>query len=155
MTTTVLEPMVEFDRLFNTMFSRFLANGNGNGSVRSFVPATDIVVNDDEVLVHFDLPGLDADSLEIELENDVLTVRGERKLPYSADDEQKAWYRIERGFGKFERVLRVPTGLDPDAIDAQLVNGVLTLRIQKPETLKPHRVQIKAGETRQLEAAAA
>jgi HSP20 family protein len=103
-----------------------------------------------------DVPGLSADKLDIELENDVLTVRGERPSPYVTEGEQRAWQRIERGFGRFERSLRVPQGLDPEAVAAELVDGVLTIRIPKPETAKPRRVEIKpAGETRQLEAAAA
>ena len=62
--------------------------------------------------------------------------------------------RIERGFGRFERSLRVPRGLDPDAIEASLTDGVLHLRIPKPESLKPRKIEIKGGtETRQLDAA--
>ena len=147
--TTLLEPMLEFDRLFNRMLS--------NGGLRSaFVPPADVVVTQDEVIVHMDMPGLTADNLEIELENDVLTVRGERTYPYAAAGEQQAWQRVERAFGRFERSLRVPQGLDPEAVAAELVDGVLTIRIPKPQTLKPHRVEIKAsGEARQLEGAAA
>ena len=63
---------------------------------------------------------------------------------------------MERGFGRFERSLRVPSSLDPEAVAAELVDGVLTIRIPKPEAVKPRRVEIKgAGEARQLEGAAA
>ena len=146
--TTLLEPMLEFDRLFNRAL--------GNGGLRSaFVPAADVLVTDDEVTVHMDLPGLSADHLEIELVDDVLTVRGERTYPYAAEEAQ-AWQRVERGFGRFERSLRVPSSLDPEAVAAELVDGVLTIRIPKPEAVKPRRVEIKgAGEARQLEGAAA
>ena len=54
--------------------------------------------------------------------------------------------RIERGFGRFERSLRVPAGLDPDAVQASLSDGVLELRIPKPASLKPHRIPIRAGD---------
>ena len=107
--------------------------------------------------VTMDVPGLQTDDLEIELENDVLTVRGERAYPHGTDGEPRAWQRIERGFGKFERSLQIPRGLDPDAIEASLDAGVLTLRIPKPEKLKPKRVQIAAGNAEgapQLEGAA-
>jgi HSP20 family protein len=92
-----------------------------------------------------DVPGLSADSLEIELDNDVLTVRGERPFPYSTNGGEAAVRRIERRFGRFERSLRVPRGLDPASVQAELADGVLTLRIPKPEALKPHRVEIKTG----------
>jgi len=95
--------------------------------------------------VYMDVPGLSAESLEIEIENDMLTVRGERRPPAEVEDGERTVRRIERRFGRFERSLRVPRGLDPDAIDASMADGVLTLHIPKPETAKPHRVQIKAG----------
>ena len=104
-----------------------------------------------------DVPGLSAEDLEIELQNDVLTVRGARAYPYADEGDGSegayAWQLIERGFGRFERVLRVPAGLDPDAIEASLIDGVLALRIPKPETLKPRRIQIGSadGEQRELE----
>ena len=57
----------------------------------------------------------------------------------------RTWRRIERGFGRFERDIRVPKGLEPDSIDASLADGVLTLRIRKPEPLKPRRIEIGTG----------
>jgi HSP20 family protein len=120
------------------------------------VPPADVIVRDDGVTVHMDVPGLNPDSLEIEIENDVLTVRGERRPPAEIEDGDRTVRRIERRFGKFERSLRVPRGLDPNAIDASISDGVLTLRIPKPETAKPHRVQIKAGDSQgQLDQATA
>jgi HSP20 family protein len=92
-----------------------------------------------------DVPGLHADNLEIELENDTLTVRGERPFPYSREDGGGPARRIERGFGRFERSLRVPLGLDPEAIDASLSDGVLKLRIPKPTTQRSRRIEIKAN----------
>ena len=142
-------PLFELQREFNRALSG-----------AAYVPAADVLVSDDEVVVHMDVPGLSAENVEIELENDVLTVRGERAYPYATEGngaEGYAWQLIERGYGKFERVLRVPAGLDPDAIEASLVDGVLTLRIPKPETLKPRRIQIggKANRDRELEGATA
>ena len=153
--TTLMErfaPLFELQRDLN----RFLAAGSA-----TFVPAADVLTSEEEVLVHMDVPGVSADDLEIELENDVLTIRGERVFPYGAEtgggDGGYAWPLVERTFGKFERVLRVPAGLDPDAIEATAADGVLTLRIPKPETLKPRRIQIGAGASgqREIEGAAA
>jgi HSP20 family protein len=136
--TMFLEP---FAPLFE--LSRQVA---GNG-VRSFVPAADVVVTDDDVTVVMDAPGLKVDDLSIELREDVLTVRGERPLPYETGEQQgKIWQRIERGFGTFERTLHLPTGLDPDAITASLSDGVLRLRIPKPQERKPRRIEIVTGQ---------
>jgi HSP20 family protein len=109
----------------------------------AFSPPADVLVDDEGVTVHMDVPGLHADNLEVELESDVLTVRGARPFPYGPDNGDKtSWRRIERPYGRFERSLRVPPGLDPNAIAVTLSDGVLTLRIPKPEELKPRRIEI-------------
>jgi HSP20 family protein len=81
------------------------------------------------------------------------TVRGERVVPNSGQNG-RTWQRIEHGFGRFERSLRVPRGLDPNAIRADPTDGVLVIRIPKPEALKQHRVEIGAGAA-ELEASTA
>lgn len=152
MTMERLAPLLELRRDLN----RFLAPG-----AATFVPAADVLAGEEDVIVHMDVPGLGADELEIELEDDVLTVRGERAFPYGSEGNAAGsgytWQLIERGFGRFERVLRVPLGLDPDAIEATVAEGVLSLRIPKPERLKPRRIRIGAGtgEQRELENAPA
>ena len=138
MTTVMEQPIAPLMRELN----RLLAN-DGN----AFAPPADVLVDDDGVTVHLDVPGLHADNLEIELENEVLMVRGERPVPYQPENGDKtSWRRIERPFGRFERSLRVPRGLDPGSIQASLENGVLTLRIPKPEQLKPRRIEIQGGQ---------
>jgi HSP20 family protein len=141
--TMLTEPYAPWLRELNRIFT--------SEGLAGFIPPADVVVDDDGVTVHMDVPGLNADSLEIELENEVLTVRGERRPPYSTEDGERGVRRIERHFGKFERSLRVPRGLDSDAIDASLADGVLTLRIPKPAAPEPHRVQIKTGRSQQQE----
>lgn len=151
--TTLTEPFSPLFQLSRDI-DRLLGR---NGGVGGYVPAADVLVSDGEVSVTMDVPGLQADDLGIEFENDLLTVRGERAYPHATDGEPRAWQRIERGFGKFERSLQVPRGLDPDGIEASLDAGVLTLRIPKPEKLKPKRVHIAAGKAegaRQLEGGA-
>jgi HSP20 family protein len=122
--------------------NRFVA---GESAPAMFVPPADVLVSEDGVTVHMDVPGLRTDDLEIELENDTLSVRGERRFPYQTDSEQRVWRHIERRFGRFERSLRVPGGLDSDSVEASIADGVLTMTIPRPESLKPHRVQIRAG----------
>jgi HSP20 family protein len=148
--TMVMEPLAPWLRDLNRYFS---SAGAGTGT--GFFPLADVLVTDEDVTIHMDMPGVSRDNLEVELENDVLTVRGERPFPYSTEDGDRVSQRIERGFGRFERVLRVPKGLDPSGIDASLVDGVLTLRIPKPEPLKPHRIEIGGdGKERTLEGSA-
>ena len=104
---------------------RFLG---GQGAPSPFIPPADVLVNDAGVAVYMDVPGVSSDQLEIELENDVLSVRGERPYPSGADDGG-ATRRIERSFGRFERSLRVPRGLDPGSIEASRDTTAILARL--------------------------
>lgn len=110
-------------------------------AVLLFVPPVDLVVTDDGVIVQMDVPGVRPESLEVELDGEVLTVRGERQHPYD-DGGDGAGSRMERGFGRFARSVRIPGGVDPDAIEAALADGVLTLRIPRPEPSERGRVRV-------------
>jgi HSP20 family protein len=133
---TMVEPFAPWMR----DLSRFLATPGGGSA---FLPPADVLVSEDGVMVYMDVPGLHADNLEIELEQDMLTVRGERRPPWESLDGISA--RIERTFGSFERTLRVTQGLDPDAIEASLDAGVLQLRLPKPQEHQPRKIEIKPG----------
>jgi HSP20 family protein len=122
--------------------NRFMA---GESQPAAFIPPADVLVSEDGVEVYMDVPGLRTDDLEIELENDTLSVRGERGFPYQTEGEQRVWRHIERRFGRFERSLRVPGGLDPESVEATIADGVLAISIPRPESLKPRRVQIRAA----------
>jgi HSP20 family protein len=135
--TTVMEPLAPWLRDLNRLFT------SQPGVPTTFVPPADVIVDEQGVTVQMDVPGVRPDKLEIELENDVLTVRGERTFPYATDEGDRAVRRVERGFGRFERSLRVPRGLDPESVEASLADGVLTLRIPRPESPQPHRVEIR------------
>jgi HSP20 family protein len=117
----------------------------GNNAARPFVPPADLIVSDAGVTVTMDVPGLNADSLEIELTGEMLTVTGERQYPH-LDRERTQWYRMERGYGKFQRILQVPQGLDPGAVTASIADGVLTIIVPLPEARKPHRIQISSSD---------
>jgi HSP20 family protein len=129
--------------------------GSSQGQIAAFSPPADLIEDNDGVTVYMDVPGVHAEDLEIELQNDVLTIRGTRPFPYQSQDGDATLRRAERGFGRFERTIRIPRGLSPDAIQASLKDGVLTLRIPKPEQLKPHRIEVKPheGQAPQSEAA--
>ena len=113
-------------------------------------PPADVIVGESDLLLTMDLPGLTANDLDIELLDGYLSVRGERRRPEVG--EGKAFARSERPFGRFERRLRVPEGVDPDSILARMDNGVLSLIVPKPERLKPKSIAIGTGsEQRELE----
>ena len=143
--TVLFEPFAPLFELSRGMDRLLAPSGT---ALRPFVPAADVVVTDDDVTVVMDVPGLKVDDLQIELVDDVLTVRGERAYPYdTGKDDARVWQRLERGFGAFERVLRVPKGLDANDITASIADGVLTLHLRKPAARQPHRIEITSGAT--------
>jgi HSP20 family protein len=82
--------------------------------------------------------------VSIEIQDNTLVVSGERKSEH--EERERGWYRLERSFGRFSRSLTLPEGVDPDAVHAEFKNGVLEVRIPKPEERKPRRVAIKAAQ---------
>ena len=133
----------EMNRLFNTFFDTPTTGGNG-GTVRRWVPSMDLVETDDHFVLRADLPGLTDGDVSIELEDNVLTVAGERKAEH--EEKKEGFYRMERSFGQFRRSLTLPEGVDPDGISATFDKGVLEVRIPKPEERKPRRVAIQVGD---------
>jgi len=119
-----------------------------------FVPAGDVAVGEDDLVLTFDVPGLTSDDLSVEIQDDFLVLRGERKRPNV--DGNTSFVHVERPFGAFERRVRVPRGINPDRITASLNDGVLSLIVSKPERMKPKAIAIGTGtEQRELETATA
>jgi HSP20 family protein len=141
----------EINRLFDTLFEP--TNGNSSRAQR-WVPAMDLVEADDHFLLKADLPGLAEDDVAIEVQDNVLTVSGERKTEH--ERKERGWYRLERSFGRFSRSLTLPEGVNAEAIDASFDKGVLEIRIPKPEEREPRRISIGAngGEPKTLEGTA-
>jgi HSP20 family protein len=110
---------------------------------RNWIPAMDLGEDQGDYVVRADLPGVSEKDVQIELEDNVLTISGERK---SGHEERKpGYYRIERAAGRFSRSLTLPKGVDPESVRANFEQGVLEVRIPKPAERKPHRVAISVG----------
>jgi HSP20 family protein len=132
----------EMNRLFNTFFD---TPTTGNGSTaRRWIPAMDLVETEGDFVLKADLPGLKEDDVTIEVEENVLTVSGERKSEH--EDKREGYVRVERSYGSFRRSLTLPKGVDAEAVTANFENGVLEVHIPKPEESKPRRVAIQVGE---------
>jgi HSP20 family protein len=134
------------NRLFNSFFDTPTGGGNGgNGGnpLRRWVPATDLVETDSEYVLRADLPGLNKDDVHVELNENVLTVSGERKSEH--EERKEGYYRLERASGSFSRSLTLPEGVDAEQIKAGFENGVLEVRVPKPAQRKPQKVAISVG----------
>ena len=127
----------EVNRLFNTLFDQTDAL-----RAQRWVPAMDLLEAEDHFVLRADLPGLAEDDVSIEVQDNALTISGERKAEH--EEKQRGWYRVERAFGRFSRSLTLPEGINPDEIRAEFDKGVLEVHVPKPEERKPRRVEIKA-----------
>ena len=133
----------EMNRLFNTFFDAPSPGNGGQTTLRRWIPAMDVVETDDHFVLRADLPGLNESDVNIELEDNVLTISGERKVEHEQRNE--GYYRVERASGAFVRSLTLPEGVDAQGIQANFDSGVLEVRIPKPEQQKPRKVQISVG----------
>jgi HSP20 family protein len=134
----------EMNRLFNTFFDTPATAGTANGgAVRRWIPAMDLVETGEDFVLRADLPGLSESDVNIELEDNVLTISGERKSEH--EERKEGVHRVERASGTFTRSLTLPEGVNPEAIKASFDRGVLEVRIPKPEQRKPRKVEISVG----------
>jgi HSP20 family protein len=127
----------EIDRVFDAFFGQ-------TDQGRRWMPPMDLVEAEDHFVLKADLPGLSESDVNIEVQDGTLTISGERKAEH--EHREKGWYRIERSFGSFNRSLTLPDGLDPERIEASFSEGVLEVRIPKPEERKPRRISISSGD---------
>jgi HSP20 family protein len=134
----------DVSEFFNRMFTPQSGTRAGDGPRVAMVPPIDAYRTDEEVVVTMELPGFTPDDVDIEVENAVLTVSGQRAR--TADVPEENWLRRERPVGEFSRTFTLPEGTDPNKIRADFAHGVLELRIPQPEERKPHRIRISAGE---------
>jgi HSP20 family protein len=129
------------DRLFEDSFvspSKLFAGTDGE----AFVPV-DMYETEKDVVVKMSLPGVSPDDVDITVQGDVLTVKGETKE--EKKEEKKGYIFQERRYGSFSRAVTLPEGLKTGEAEATLENGVLTLRIPRSEEVKPKQIKIKAG----------
>ncbi len=140
-----LWPFPEIERL-RSQINQILDEDSGVCSTglfdRSASPRLDVVETDDAILVACDLPGVAADDIELDVVNNVLTIRGEKR-PRNGVDENYKNYRRETWYGSFQRTISLPESIDADNVSAELTNGVLSIHIAKREEHKPKRIGIK------------
>jgi HSP20 family protein len=127
----------------NRVFERFFGPQGAVAGEARWAPALDIVEEDDRFLLHLDLPGMADDDIELEIEDRVLRISGERRNTLVGSDS--GFRRTERAFGRFERTLTLPRGIDADAVAASFDRGVLEITIPKPEQVRPRRIAVNGG----------
>jgi len=126
-------------RLFEDAFTRMLTEPQTN---RPWAPAVDIYETENELVLKADVPDVDLKDIDVRVENQTLTIAGERK--FEKQDSGKGYHRIERGYGNFVRSFAVPNTFDTEKIAAGFKNGVLTVTLPKREAAKPRQVKIES-----------
>jgi HSP20 family protein len=132
-------PDSQLNRLFNDFFGRVSQDQN----LTTWAPAVDIYEGEHELVVKADLPDIKPEELDVRVENNILTIRGERKFEKKVDE--KNYLRVERAYGSFARSFSLANTVNTEAIKADYKDGVLTLSIPKREEAKPKQIKVNVG----------
>lgn len=127
----------------NRLFGTVLEGSGEESNLTTWAPAVDIYETEHELVVKADLPEVDPKDLDIRVENNILTIRGERKFEKKVNEDN--YLRVERAYGSFSRSFSLANTVNSEAIKADYVNGVLTLTIPKREEAKPKQIKVNVG----------
>src|ERR1700681_52083 len=130
----------EIDRLFSQ-----LAQGMGPNGAQNLIPNIEISETDKAIEISAEMPGLERKDVEISIEDDTLTIRGEKRVE---EKDDKNVQHSERSYGVFLRVLQLPAGIDPSSVQATMSNGVLKIAIPKPAKPEPKKIEVKDAEAK-------
>ena len=123
----------EASRIFEEFFSDFRSPSICAGAAEGFVPAVDILEKDGNLILRAELPGVNEKEIELRIEGNVLTLKGERKMEH--EENRSNYHRVESFYGTFSRSFTLPDSVDRDKIKADYKNGILTVTVpQKPES---------------------
>ena len=131
------------NRAFGAPFGR--PDREDEMNLAAWAPPVDIAEEKDRILITAELPGFQEDQIEIQTENGMLTLRGERK--FEKETEGRSYHRVERSYGQFVRSFSLPNNVDREKIRADFSNGLLKVELPKREDAKPRTIRITGGES--------
>ena len=127
----------------NSLFQDFAGDGQ-TVTAAAFAPAVDVYENGEKVVLKLDVPGIKEEDLDIRVENQTLSVRGERK--FEAEEKEENFHRIERRYGSFFRSFSLPTTVDTENVNASYNAGVLKLELKKKASAQPRQIKLGSAE---------
>jgi HSP20 family protein len=132
--------------LFRPLFEDIFGTPADGNRLRNLMraPAADVVETENEIRVVTEMPGIRPEELNVDLENNVLTIRGEKHEERQEGDESSTWHLSERRYGQFSRSFVLPRDVDQENIQASFENGVLTVRIPKSERARRRKIDVRA-----------
>ena len=139
--STPMGNLLSFQHDMNRMFDQFFRAGNGEeAKVSTWRPSVDVYETDDALVIKAELPGVSKDDVSIDVHQNTLTLRGQRK--HAAEVKNERYHRVERPYGTFQRSFVLPAVVDQDKVQATYKDGVLELHLPKSEAAKPKRIAI-------------
>jgi HSP20 family protein len=143
------DPFRELSTLQNRMSRLFEEQQYGSGredslTAGAFVPPVDVYEDEHSIQLKLEVPGIDQKDLDVKVENNVLTVSGERK--FEKEEKEENFRRVERRYGSFARTFTLPNSVNPEDVSADYNNGVLKIRLGKRAEAKPKQIKVNIGE---------
>jgi len=135
------DPFRRFPERFFEGFDPFLTFGGENWSLVTWAPACDIYENNNEIVVKVELPEVKREDVRVSIENNILTIHGERKL--TEETKKENYHRVERNYGEFTRSFTLPGFVDTNKVNAEFKDGILRVTLAKREEAKPKQVEVK------------
>jgi HSP20 family protein len=147
------DPFREFSTLQDRM-NRLFRDSFGEGredalATSSFAPAVDVYEDEHNVTLKIEVPGIDEKDIDVRIENNTLTVHGERK--FEKEEKEENFRRVERQYGSFTRSFTLPSAVDPEQVTANYDKGVLKIKLAKRAEAKPKQIKVSVGSERTLE----
>ncbi len=136
-----LRELVTMNDRLNRMFEQAYGQANGALEYGQWIPAVDLKEEESQFVLKADMPGMKKEDLDINVENNVLTISGDRR--FEDEEKKESYHRIERAYGRFVRSFTLPTRVQSDAIGASYKDGILEVTIPKAEESKPKKIAIK------------
>jgi HSP20 family protein len=145
------DPFREVVALQNRVNSLFREMNDGDSplTTASFVPAVDIYEDNKKVALKLEVPGIEEKDLDVRVENNTLTVKGERR--FEKDEKEENFHRIERRYGSFYRAFTLPSTVDSEHINASYNNGILSLELSKKPEAQPKQIKVNIGGQNKIE----
>ena len=138
-----LREMTSFQNRLNQLFSDY-GRGTDELATQGFVPPVDIYEDEHNIVLKVEVPGIEEKDLDVRVENNTLTVRGERK--FEREEKEENFHRIERRYGSFARSFTLPNTVDAEKVAADYTNGVLEIRLAKKAEAKPKQIKVNVGQ---------
>lgn len=142
---TRIDPFRELASFFENFSEVGAVNAKDQLTAGTFIPPVDVYEDEHNLVLKLEIPGINEEDLKVSLENNTLTVTGERK--FEKEEKEENFHRIERRFGSFTRTFRLPSTVDPEKVEAGYDKGILKLTLAKRAEAKPKQIKIGTAKT--------